>query len=53
MPNSPLQFSASPRLAATRAPLLGEHTDDILSTVLELSDSEIAKLHDEHVVEGP
>ncbi len=53
MPNSPLQFSASPRLAATRAPLLGEHTDEILSTVLELSESEIAKLHDEHVVEGP
>jgi acyl dehydratase len=33
--------------------LLGEHTDEILATVLELSDSEIANLHDEHVVEGP
>jgi 2-methylfumaryl-CoA isomerase len=53
MPASPLQFGASPRLAATRAPLLGEHTDEILSTVLELSDGEIAKLHDERVVEGP
>ena len=53
MPSSPLRFSASPRLAATRAPLLGEHTDEILSTVLELSDREIAKLHDDHVVEGP
>jgi 2-methylfumaryl-CoA isomerase len=40
-------------LDATRAPVLGEHTDEILSTVLELSDSEIANLHDEHIVEGP
>jgi 2-methylfumaryl-CoA isomerase len=53
MPSSPLQFGASPRPAATRAPLLGEHTDEILSTVLELSDSEIANLHDKRVVEGP
>ena len=53
MPGSPLQFDTSPRLAATRAPALGEHTDEILSTVLKLSDSEIANLHDEHVVEGP
>jgi len=53
MPGSPLQFGELPRLAATRAPLLGEHTDEILSTVLELSDNEIASLHDERVVEGP
>jgi 2-methylfumaryl-CoA isomerase len=53
MPSSPLQFSELPRCAATRAPLLGEHTDEILSTVLKMSDSEIASLHDAHVVEGP
>jgi 2-methylfumaryl-CoA isomerase len=53
MPGSPLQFGELPRPAATRAPLLGEHTDEILSTVLDLSDSEIAILHDERVVEGP
>jgi len=53
MPGSPLQFGASPRLAATRAPLLGEHTDEILATVLKLSDGEIANLHDKHIVEGP
>ncbi len=51
-PGSPLQFGELPRLPTTRAPLLGEHTDEILSTVLELSDSEIASLHDERVVEG-
>jgi hypothetical protein len=32
--------------------LLGEHTNEILSTVLDLSDGEIASLHDERVVEG-
>jgi len=53
MPSSPLHFSAAPNLAATRAPVLGEHTNEILSTVLEMSDSEIASLHDERVVEGP
>jgi 2-methylfumaryl-CoA isomerase len=53
MPASPLQFGQSPRLAAIRAPLLGEHTDEILSTILELSDREIARLHDDRVIDGP
>ena len=53
MPGSPLQFSASPRLGAVRAPLLGEHTDEILATVLGRSEAEIARLHDDGVVEGP
>jgi crotonobetainyl-CoA:carnitine CoA-transferase CaiB-like acyl-CoA transferase len=33
--------------------LLGEHTDEILSTILELSDREIARLHDDRVIDGP
>jgi 2-methylfumaryl-CoA isomerase len=53
MPGSPLEFGELPRSEATRAPLLGEHTDEILSTVLQLSDDEIASLHDDHIVEGP
>jgi 2-methylfumaryl-CoA isomerase len=53
MPSSPLQFGSSPRLAATRAPILGEHTDEILSTVLDMSDGEIANLHDENIIDGP
>lgn len=36
-----------------RAPLLGEHTDEILSSILGLSDGEVARLHDERVVAGP
>ncbi len=53
MPGSPLEFGEAPRRAATRAPSLGEHTDEILSTILGLSDGEIAKLHDDHIVAGP
>ena len=53
MPASPLDTSAVRRLPPRRAPLLGEHTDEILATVLELPDVEIARLHDERVVAGP
>ena len=53
MPGSPLQFGTSPRSAVIRAPMLGEHTDEILSSVLEMSDSAIASLHDDRIVEGP
>lgn len=50
---SPFDFTATSRLPARPAPLLGEHTDDILSGVLGLSGTEIAKLHDTGVVKGP
>jgi 2-methylfumaryl-CoA isomerase len=52
MPGSPLQFGAHERLPARRAPLLGEHTDDVLSGVLGLDSSEIAGLRSEGVVAG-
>ncbi len=51
-PGSPLVFSASERVAPTRAPLLGEHTDQILGEELGLSGAEIGTLHDEGVVAG-
>jgi hypothetical protein len=47
------QFGALPRLPPKRAPLLGEHTDEILLEVLGLSDAEVGKIHDEKVVAGP
>ncbi len=50
---TPLQFSAVPREAPAVAPLLGQHTDEILSGILGLSGAEIGKLHDEKVVAGP
>jgi 2-methylfumaryl-CoA isomerase len=53
MPASPLQFGAVPRLPPMRAPILGEHTDEILSELLGLGEGEIARLHDENVVAGP
>jgi 2-methylfumaryl-CoA isomerase len=53
MPGSPLELSAFPRRPVTRAPLLGEHTDEVLSDVLGLSDSELGQLHERGVVAGP
>jgi 2-methylfumaryl-CoA isomerase len=41
------------RLPTQPAPLLGEHTDEILTELLHLSDLEIASLHDRGVVAGP
>ncbi|MGI8863698.1 MAG: CoA transferase [Solirubrobacteraceae bacterium] len=53
VPGSPLSFSALERLSPTRAPLLGEHTDQILGENLGLSEAEIGRLHDQGVVAGP
>jgi 2-methylfumaryl-CoA isomerase len=53
MPTTPLRFAACERLAPRRAPLLGEHTDEVLADVLGLSASEIARLHDRGIVAGP
>jgi 2-methylfumaryl-CoA isomerase len=52
MPASPLDFSAAERLPPRRAPLLGEHTDEVLTEVLGLSDVEIGRLSDRGVVAG-
>ena len=52
-PGSPLAFSALERVPPTRAPLLGEHTDQILGEDLGLSETEIGRLHDDGVVAGP
>lgn len=53
VPGTPLEFSAVPRTKPTRAAVLGEHTDEILSTLLGLSGSEIGRLHDAGIVGGP
>jgi 2-methylfumaryl-CoA isomerase len=52
MPASPLDFSNAERLAPMRAPLLGEHTEEVLAGVLGLSDAEIGRLSDAGVVAG-
>ena len=53
VPGSPIDSSLLPRLPPTPAPLLGQHTDEILATVLGLSDAEIGTFHDAGVVAGP
>ncbi len=52
-PASPLEFVPLGRLPVTRAPLLGEHTEEILADVLGLSAREIGDLFDRRVVAGP
>jgi 2-methylfumaryl-CoA isomerase len=53
VPGTPFDFSGAERLPPKRASLLGEHTDEILSSILGLSDGEISKLHEAKVVSGP
>jgi 2-methylfumaryl-CoA isomerase len=53
MPGSPLDFAALERPPVVRAPMLGEHTDEILLEVLSLSEAEVGRLHDEGIVAGP
>jgi 2-methylfumaryl-CoA isomerase len=52
VPASPLNFSAAGRLPARRAPLLGEHTEEILADVLGLADAEIGRLYEAGTVAG-
>jgi 2-methylfumaryl-CoA isomerase len=53
VPGSPLQFSAAGRVPPRPAPRLGEHTDEVLSEVLQLSSGQIGQLRDKKVVAGP
>jgi len=53
VPGSPITFGAVPRDAPRPAPLLGQHTDEILSRDLGLSETEICRLRDSKVVAGP
>ena len=53
MPGSPVDFGDVDRLPPRRAPLLGEHTDEVLSELLGLGDAEIGRLYDQGVVAGP
>jgi 2-methylfumaryl-CoA isomerase len=52
MPGLPMDFSASERSDVVPAPLLGQHTEEILGDVLKLSSGEIGRLHDDGLVAG-
>jgi 2-methylfumaryl-CoA isomerase len=53
MPGLPLDFAAAPREATRPAPRLGEHTNAVLTEVLDLSPQEIARLHAVGIAAGP
>jgi 2-methylfumaryl-CoA isomerase len=50
---SPALFNAGGRNVAASAPVLGQHTDEVLAAVLGLSDAKIGQLHDAGMVAGP
>jgi 2-methylfumaryl-CoA isomerase len=50
MPGTPLDFSAVARTPVRRAPMLGEHTSEVLNDLLGLTDAEIGRLVDDGVV---
>ena len=53
VPGSPISFGAFARETPRPAPVLGEHTDDILGNDLGLSGAEIRRLRASGVVAGP
>ncbi len=53
MPGLPLTFGGSPQDPARPAPMLGQHTDEILLDVLGLDSAEVGRLHDDGIVAGP
>lgn len=50
MPGSPLRFRTAEKVPVARAPVLGEHTNEILSDVLGLSDPDIDRLQRRGVI---
>ncbi len=52
MPGSPVAFGALARLPVSPAPVLGQHTDDVLADVLGRSPEQIAALHADGLVAG-
>ena len=49
-PGTPMDFEAIDRDAVESAPVLGEHTDQVLSDLLGLSSGAIGKLHDQKII---
>jgi 2-methylfumaryl-CoA isomerase len=50
---TPVRAKAEPRGAIAPAPVLGQHTDEILLEVLGLESAAVGKLHDARIVAGP
>ena len=52
-PSQAMKFSEFEHEPPGPAPLLGQHTDEILAEILKMGSTEISKLHDEKIVAGP
>ena len=52
-PSQAMKFSEFEHEPPGPAPLLGQHTDEILAEVLKMGSLEISRLHDEKIVAGP
>jgi 2-methylfumaryl-CoA isomerase len=52
-PGIPLEFSAVARAPAAPAPMLGQHTEQVLLDVLGLSAAQFGRLCDKGIVAGP
>lgn len=50
---TPIRIGREPRGATRPAPLLGEHTDEVLQSVLGLDAAAVGRLHDAGIVAGP
>ncbi|MEM0937914.1 MAG: CoA transferase [Pseudomonadota bacterium] len=53
VPASPVRFSGTPHTPVRPAPLLGQHTEEVLADVAGLSSTEIGKLMHKGIVAGP
>ena len=52
-PSQAMKFSEFEHEPPGPAPLLGQHTDEILAEILKMESTEISRLHDEKIVAGP
>lgn len=53
VPGHPAAFGSHGRRKPAPAPLLGQHTEEVLGDVMRLSEGQIGKLFDEGVVQSP
>jgi 2-methylfumaryl-CoA isomerase len=53
VPGSPVTFSSGPRKEPQAAPVLGQHTEEILGDVVGLTDAEVSRLFDKGIVQSP
>lgn len=53
VPGAPMTFSSGLRKPPQAAPVLGQHTEEVLGDVVGMSDGEIGKLFDKGIVQSP